>query len=171
MHLYIYTEELLLELIQDSSTNITLSDDYPNTPIIASLYILPTPVTLYSMEFTMTIQDLEDGTVAGKCALVWLSTELTPVLKTNIVTRYKYRHIKGVKLALYLILFSSSSEAKYLAHILTINNRTHLSSYERFSQKGVPVSAVVTVSTTPCTVTRAAVNVSTTEVFDSDKGM
>ena len=90
----VYTEELLLELIQESSTNITLSDDYPNTPIIASLYILPTPVTLYSMDFTMTIQDLEEERVAGKCALIWLSTDLTSVLTTNIVTRYnKYRYI------------------------------------------------------------------------------
>ena len=88
----VYTEELL-ELTQESSTNITLSD-YPNTPIIASLYILPTPVTLYSMDFTMTIQDLEEERVAGKCALIWLSTDLTSVLTTNIVTRYnKYRYI------------------------------------------------------------------------------
>ena len=81
-----YTEEPL-ELTQESSTNITLSD-YPNTPIIASLYTLPTPVTLYSMDFTMTIHhDLEEGTVAGKCALVWLSTDHTPVLTSNIASR------------------------------------------------------------------------------------
>ena len=81
-----YTDELL-ELTQESSTNITLSD-YPNTPIIASLYILPTPVTLYSMDFIMTIQDLEEGTVAGKCALIWLSTDCIPVLVSNIASRY-----------------------------------------------------------------------------------
>ena len=91
-----YTEELL-ELTQESSTNITLSD-YPNTPIIASLYILPTPVTLYSMDFTMTIQDLEEGTVAGKCALIWLSTDLTPVLVSNIASRYAYEYIVGIVL-------------------------------------------------------------------------
>ena len=89
-----YTGELL-KLTQESSTNITLSD-YPNTPIIASLYILPTPVTLYSMDFTMTIQDLEEGTVAGKCALVWLSTDLTPVLVSNIASRYVYEYIARI---------------------------------------------------------------------------
>ena len=91
-----YTEELL-ELTQESSTNITLSD-YPNTPIIASLHILSTPVTLYSMDFTMTIQDLEDGTVAGKCALIWLSTNLTPVLVSNIASRYVYEYIARIVL-------------------------------------------------------------------------
>ena len=65
---------------------------------------------------------------------------------------------------------SSNNEAQYLARFLTINNQTHLSSYARFSQKGVPVSAVFAVSTTLCTVTRAALNISTTEVVDSDKG-
>ena len=92
----VYTEELL-ELTEESSTNITLSD-YPNTPIIASLYILPTPVTLYSMEFTMTTQDVEEGTVAGKCALVWLSTDLTPVLVSNIASRYVYQYITRIVL-------------------------------------------------------------------------
>ena len=91
-----YTDELL-ELTQESSTNITLSD-YPNTPIIASLYILPTPVTLYSMDFIMTIQDFEEGTVAGKCALVWLSTDLTPVLVSNIASRYVYQYITRIVL-------------------------------------------------------------------------
>ena len=69
-----------------------------------------------------------------------------------------------------IYLSSSNNEAHYLAHFLTINNWTHLSSYVRFSQKGVPVSAVFTVSTTLCTVTRAALNISTTEVVDSDNG-
>ena len=93
----VYTEELLA-LTQESSINITLA----NTPIIASLYILPTPVTLYSMDFTMSIQDLEEETIAGKCALVWLSTDLTLVLTTNIASRYKYNTnvFKSVKMTL-----------------------------------------------------------------------
>ena len=102
----VYTEKLL-ELTQESSTNITLSD-YPNTPIIASLYILPTPVTLYSMDFIMTIQDFEEGTVAGKCALVWLSTDLTPILVSNFATRSDICMCKHVKLDAYVapIFFS-----------------------------------------------------------------
>ena len=91
-----YTEEPL-ELTQESSINITLSD-YANTPIIASLYSLPTPVKLYSMDFTMTIQDFEDETVAGKCALIWLSTDLTPVLVSNIASRYVYKCIARIVL-------------------------------------------------------------------------
>ena len=94
--LIVYTEQPL-KLTQKSSTNITLSD-YPNTPIIASLYSLPTPVTLYSMDFTMTIQDLKEGTVAGKCSLVWLSTDLTPVLVSNIASRYVYKCITRIVL-------------------------------------------------------------------------
>ena len=68
-----------------------------------------------------------------------------------------------------IYLSSSNNEAHYLAHFLTVNSQIHLSSYEKFSQ-AVPVSAVVAVSTTPCTLTRAALNISTTEVVDSDKG-
>ena len=94
--------------------------------------------------------------------LFWFQT--LPQGTTSIIQVY----LKDTNM---IYLSSSNNEAYYLTRFLTINNRTHLSSYARFSQKGVPVSAVFAVSTTLCTITRAALNISTTEVIDSDKGM
>ena len=58
--------------------------------------------------------------------------------------------------------------ARELAYIQTMDNQTKLSNFRKILQKGVPVSTVVTVSTTPCTVTRATVNISTTQLKNGE---
>lgn len=58
--------------------------------------------------------------------------------------------------------------ARELAYTQTMDNQMKLSNFRKILQKGVPLSAVVTLSTTRCTVTRATVNISTTQLQNGE---
>ena len=55
---------------------------YPDVMVTATLYSLSEPVQLYSIQFTLA------NSAAEACALVWLDTNLIPVLTSNALSRF-----------------------------------------------------------------------------------
>ena len=65
-------------------------------------------------------------------------------------------------------LFSPEvEEASYLAQIHTTSNQSSLSSFDKFLQKSVTVSAVLVMSTGSCTITRATANISSSSPVEN----
>ena len=72
----------MLSVFQESVITKRLSG-FPDVMITATLYSLSDPVMLYSIQFTLA------STAPGmQCALVWLDTNLVPVLTSNAFSRF-----------------------------------------------------------------------------------
>ena len=62
----------------------------------------------------------------------------------------------------------AADEVSYLAKIHTMGNQISLSSFDKFLQKSVTVSAVLVMSTGSCTITRATANISSLTPVDEN---
>ena len=80
-----------LNLTEEESAYISHS----HATIRFSLHPLHSAVMLYSMELTLGEEE-EEEEKGGRCALMWLGTDLEPTLVTNFANRYELASYKNV---------------------------------------------------------------------------
>ena len=80
--IYSSCPEEVLSVFQESVITKQPASYPPDVMVTAALYSLSEPVRLYSIQFTLA------NSAAEACALVWLDTNLIPVLTSNALSRF-----------------------------------------------------------------------------------
>ena len=80
-----FTETRLSVQVAEAPKEITISC-LPNH-IELTRYSLPSAVRLYSIEVNVFVG--VEGEEGGRCALIWLGRNCTPILVSNFVNRYE----------------------------------------------------------------------------------